>query len=209
LTNHIGDLIPDPKNARKHNERNLKQIVDSLQEVGAARSIVIDEDNVILAGNGVTEAAALAGIENVRIIEADGNEIIAVRRSGLTPEQKTRLALWDNRAAELATWDADVLGEMYQEDPAVFDNMFSAFELNNILNEENQIDYKKEWEGMPEFEQDDAGAAKSIKVHFRTLADYELFSELIEQNLTEKTISIWYPEKKPENLKQYRCVDES
>ena len=131
--NHIGQLIPDPKNARKHNERNIKQIVDSLQEVGGARSIVIDENNVILAGNGVTEAAAIAGIENVRVIEANGNEIIAVRRSGLTEEQKTRLALWDNRAAELAEWDADVLTNLYQEDASVFDNMFSAKELDNII----------------------------------------------------------------------------
>ncbi len=102
----IVDLKPDVENARQHNPRNIGMIADSLQEVGAARSIVIDEDNIIIAGNGVIEAAAQVGIENVRIIEADGNEIIAVRRSGLTPEQKRRLAYFDNRTAELATWDA-------------------------------------------------------------------------------------------------------
>ena len=102
----IADLKPDVENARQHNPRNIGMIADSLQEVGAARSIVIDEDNIIIAGNGVIEAAAQVGIENVRIIEADGNEIIAVRRSGLTPEQKRRLAYFDNRTAELATWDA-------------------------------------------------------------------------------------------------------
>jgi len=81
-------------------------IVDSLQKVGAARSIVIDEEDVILAGNGVIEAAAEAGIENLRIIEASGNEIIAVRRRGLTQEQKTLLKYYDNRTGELADWDA-------------------------------------------------------------------------------------------------------
>uniref|UniRef100_A0A6H1ZDM8 Putative methyltransferase n=1 Tax=viral metagenome TaxID=1070528 RepID=A0A6H1ZDM8_9ZZZZ len=105
----LADLIPDPRNARRHNPRNIGMIVDSLHQVGAARSIVIDEDNVILAGNGVIEAAAEAGIMDVRIIEASGNEIIAVKRSGLTPEQKTKLALFDNRTAELADWDADIL----------------------------------------------------------------------------------------------------
>lgn len=108
----LADLKPDPRNARKHNPRNVGMIVDSLHQVGAARSIVIDEDNVILAGNGVIEAAAEAGIMNVRIIEASGNEIIAVKRSGLTPEQKTKLALFDNRTSELADWDIDVLGEL-------------------------------------------------------------------------------------------------
>lgn len=128
--NHIGQLKPDPKNARKHNQRNIGQIVSSLQEVGASRSIVIDEDNIILAGNGVIEAAGIAGIENVRVIEADGNEIIAVKRKGLTPEQKTRLALWDNRAAELAEWDVDQL--QIDFDSGMLDGMFSDIDLDKL-----------------------------------------------------------------------------
>jgi len=108
----LADLKPDPANARKHNPRNIDMIVDSLQKVGAARSIVIDEDNIILAGNGVIEAAAEAGIERVQVIDADGETIIAVRRTGLTDEQKIKLALYDNRTAELAEWDPDVLAEL-------------------------------------------------------------------------------------------------
>src|SRR5688572_26317796 len=106
---HIKDLVPDPENRRAHNPRNLGMVSDALREVGAARSIVIDEDNVILAGNGVTEAAAEAGITRVRVIEASGDELIAVRRSGLTPDQKRALAIYDNRTGELATWDFDQL----------------------------------------------------------------------------------------------------
>src|SRR6516164_3118486 len=81
-------LHSDPKNRRAHTPRNLTMIVDALKQVGAARSIVIDEDDVILAGNGVIAAAPDAGITKLRVIEADGQEIIAVRRRGLTPEQK-------------------------------------------------------------------------------------------------------------------------
>lgn len=106
---HIKDLVPDPANRRAHNPRNLGMVVDALHQVGAARSIVIDEDNVILAGNGVTEAAAEAGITRVRVIEADGQELIAVRRTGLTEDQKRALAIYDNRTGELATWDAGQL----------------------------------------------------------------------------------------------------
>ena len=106
---HIKDLVPDPANRRKHNPRNLGMVSDALRAVGAARSIVIDEDNVILAGNGVTEAAAEAGITRLRVIEADGNELIAVRRRGLTGEQKRALAIYDNRTAELAEWNAEQL----------------------------------------------------------------------------------------------------
>jgi len=103
---HIRDLLPDSANRRRHTPRNVGLIVDALHQVGAARSIVIDEQNVVLAGNATIDAAAEAGIEKVRVIEASGHEIIAVRRRNLTEEQKRALALYDNRAGELATWDA-------------------------------------------------------------------------------------------------------
>ncbi len=105
----LADLTPDPQNARKHNPRNIGQVQNSLQKYGAARSIVIDENNQIIAGHGVVEAAGLAGIERVQVVEADGETIIAVRRSGLTKKQKIELGIADNRGAELAEWDTDVL----------------------------------------------------------------------------------------------------
>lgn len=84
-------------------------VVDALHQVGAARSIVIDEDNVILAGNGVTEAAAEAGITKLHVVDVDGSTLVAVRRTGLTSEQKRALAIYDNRTAELAEWNAEQL----------------------------------------------------------------------------------------------------
>src|SRR5688572_27774196 len=96
----LKDLTQDPKNARKHNSRNLGMIEASLRQVGAARSGVIDENGVILAGNGTYEALARAGIEKVKVVEADGNEWVVVRRAGLSEEQKRLLALADNRAGE-------------------------------------------------------------------------------------------------------------
>ena len=108
----LGDLKPDPQNARKHTPRNVGMIADALQEVGAARSIVIDEKGVVLAGNATIKAAGRAGLARVKVVDADGSEIIAVRRTGLTPRQKKRLALYDNRAAELAEWDSDVLSDL-------------------------------------------------------------------------------------------------
>ena len=80
----LKDLKPDVKNARKHNPRNIGMIADALREVGAARSGVCDEDGNILAGNGTYEALAEAGIEKVKVVEADGNEWVVVKRKGLT-----------------------------------------------------------------------------------------------------------------------------
>lgn len=84
-------------------------IESSLREVGAARSGVIDENGVILAGNGTFDALTAAGINKIKIVEADGQEWVVVRRKGLTAEQKRALAIADNRAAELAEWDGPML----------------------------------------------------------------------------------------------------
>jgi DNA modification methylase len=111
----INNLKPDPKNARKRTERSATLIGESLKRYGAARSIVIDEDDRILAGNGTVEQAKAAGISKVRVIETDGDEIIAVRRTGLTDQDKIGLAIADNRTADLAEWDAEMLRQLDAE----------------------------------------------------------------------------------------------
>jgi len=111
----INQLQSDHKNARRRTDRSASLIKESLQRYGAARSIVIDEDNRILAGNGTVEGAKAAGIKNVRIIETNGDEIIAVKRTGLTEEEKVGLALADNRTADLSEWDQHMLHQLSQE----------------------------------------------------------------------------------------------
>lgn len=203
---HIGQLHPDPHNARKHNPRNVQTIVNALHEVGAARSIVIDEHDVVLAGNGVVEGAAQAGIERVRVIDADGEEIIAVRRRGLTDEQKTRLALYDNRASELAEWDVDVIAELAEDN--ALDGLFNENEIDRILGNLQDVDASELWKGMPEFAQEDALGWKVIAVHFENEQDYEEFSRLINQTLTKQTKYIWYPARARNDLQALRFADE-
>ncbi len=192
---HLGDLTPDPVNARRHNPRNVGMIEDSLHEVGAARSIVIDEDGVILAGNATVEAAGNAGIEKVQVVEADGNTIIAVRRTGLSGEQKRRLALFDNQTAALADWDPEVLSAMLEKDPASLKGVFEDWEVKTLLGE-GVTDPNAEWQGMPDFKQE-AKAYQSVHVHFKTEKDMRVFSERIGQEITEHTNSIWFAADEP------------
>ena len=84
-------------------------IAAALRDVGAARSIVIDETNEVLAGNGVLEALPQTGISKLRVVDVDGDTLVAVRRRGLTPEQKRALAIYDNRTGELAEWNVEQL----------------------------------------------------------------------------------------------------
>jgi DNA modification methylase len=131
----ISDLRSDHKNARKRTDRSANLIKESISRYGAARSIVIDEDNRILAGNGTIEGAKAAGIKALRIIETDGNEIIAVRRTGLSEDEKIGLAIADNRTSDLSEWDTGMLQQLSDEhdlapwfEPEDLDEIFSELQ---------------------------------------------------------------------------------
>ena len=128
----INDLKSDHKNARRRTDRSSDLIKESLQRYGAARSIVIDEENRILAGNGTIDGAKAAGIRRVRIIESEGDEVIAVRRTGLSEEQKVGLALADNRTADLSEWDLEMLHRLSEEHE--LDPWFDQDDLDELLN---------------------------------------------------------------------------
>jgi len=134
----ISALIQDPKNARKRTAQSKHLIQESLNRYGAARSIVIDETDRILAGNGTIEGAKAAGISKVRIIETDGNEIIAVRRTGLSEHEKVGLALADNRTSDLSEWDAEMLHNLSQEQDIA--PWFSDDDIAELLGKTDDFD---------------------------------------------------------------------
>lgn len=127
----VSKLIPDPNNARKRTLLSASVIRKSLEQFGAARSIVIDENDVIRAGNGTYEEAGQLGIEKVLVVEADGNTIVAVKRRGLTEEQWKQYAIADNTASDFSTWDFDVLNDLAQE--VDLSEFFPDDKLNELL----------------------------------------------------------------------------
>ena len=129
----INDLQNDHKNARKRTDRSSKLIAESLSKFGAARSIVIDENNRILAGNGTIAGAKAAGIKNLKVIETDGKEIIAVKRTGLSEDEKIGLALADNRTSDLSEWDLNMLEELSKEHD--LEPWFDNDDLKELLGE--------------------------------------------------------------------------
>ena len=137
---HLRDLKPDSRNARKHSPRNVGVIEAALGEVGAARSIVIDESGQILAGNATVEAAGRIGIEKVKVVDADGETLVAVRRSGLTKRQKTRLALLDNAPnapeANAEYWDGEIIAQLAAEERALLDGVLYDEELAEVTGAE-------------------------------------------------------------------------
>ena len=100
----------DKRNYRKHGDKNKEMIRRSLTECGAGRSILIDNENTAVAGNGVLEQAEKLGIP-IRVIESDGSELIAVKRTDRSPDDPKRkeLALADNATTDASDWDFEAM----------------------------------------------------------------------------------------------------
>lgn len=107
----------DEHNYRKHSDKNKKIIKKSLKELGAGRSILLDKENSLIAGNGVYEQAQALGIP-VRVIETDGSELIAVKRTDLATadDKRRKLALADNAASDLSNFDNNLLNADWAKD---------------------------------------------------------------------------------------------
>ena len=114
----LAKLTPLADNPRSHTTRGIDFIASSLDRVGAARSGVIDEDSVILAGNGMREAAVQAGYRDTIVVRVDGTRPVFVQRANLSPPQKSRVIIDDNRASELSGWNARLL-DYAERDPSI------------------------------------------------------------------------------------------
>lgn len=116
--NNISDLRFDDKNMNAHTEYGMSLLEKSLRENGAGRSILIDKDNNIIAGNGIIEAAGNIGLEDLQIVETDGTKIVAVKRTdiALDSEQGRTMALADNATASAdLEWDKSNIEEVSEQ----------------------------------------------------------------------------------------------
>ena len=100
----------DPKNARLHSEVNKDQINKSLKDLGAGRSVVIDNEDYLIAGNGVYEQAEKLGLKT-KVIESDGTELVVIKRTDLNyeDEKRRKLAIADNATSESSDWNFEEL----------------------------------------------------------------------------------------------------
>jgi DNA modification methylase len=103
-----------PQNARTHSKDQIRKIAESIRTFGFTNPVLIDGSNTIVAGHGRVEAAKLLGMDQVPTI----------RLEGLTPDQIRAYVIADNRLAEKAGWDKEIL----------------AIELQHLLTVDSDLD---------------------------------------------------------------------
>jgi DNA modification methylase len=140
----IENLKPYKHNARTHSAKQIAQIARSIKEFGFNNPVLIDEDNTIIAGHGRVEAAKKLGL----------TEIPVVKITHLTEAQKRAYILADNRLAEKAGWDKDILAIELQNLVDIeegFDISITGFETAEIdLMLYPQTGEEKDYEGLEE-----------------------------------------------------------
>src|SRR5215208_2157982 len=95
----LSQIKPNPRNARTHSKKQIRQIANSVLAFGYTSPVLIDESGVLLAGHGRFEAAKLLEWESIP----------AVVFGGLSEAKKRAFALADNRIAQNAGWDREQL----------------------------------------------------------------------------------------------------
>ena len=95
----IETLRPNPKNARTHSRKQIRWIAASIREFGFLNPLLVDDRNMVLAGHGRLEAARLEGLAHAPVLRSDH----------LTEAQKRAYVIADNKIAEQAGWDRDLL----------------------------------------------------------------------------------------------------
>jgi len=117
-------LTPNPRNARKHPDEQVRKLGANIERFGFLVPIIVDDDNLIVAGHGRWMAACLLGLEMVPTIRA----------SFVSDKERRAFALADNRLAELSEWDAMLLGEelsfLFEEHYDIEALGFSASDLD-------------------------------------------------------------------------------
>ena len=139
----LTDYKPLIRNPNKGTQRGAGILEQSVRELGAGRSILVDKNGIILAGNHAQEAFVNAGMDDVIEVQTDGKQIVVVKRTDLDAESSAgkKMAIMDNRTSEQGlAWDAvvveDLLNEIKQDegelDEALEKLAGEILEVNNL-----------------------------------------------------------------------------
>lgn len=187
----VVSLSLDDQNVRKHSFTNINAIKESLRKFGQVKPIVVNSELKVVAGNGTLTAAKDLGWVNIDVIQlpADWDET-----------KIKAFAIADNRSAELAEWNVNLLATQLEElkeyGYELEDTGFSKSSLSNLIRvheskEKGATDPYQEWIDMPEYDSEDKNAAFRVVIKFKSEEDVKDFFKIIDR---EKKSNFWYPE---------------
>ena len=188
---NINKLVPYEKNPRRNDEA-VKYVENSIKEFGFKNPIIIDKDNVVVAGHTRLKAAKNLGLETVPCIRADD----------LTDEQIKAFRLVDNKTAEFAEWDLDLLGDELDDIDSIDMNDFGFLKPEETLNDDTYTDEVN----IPQY--DVAGEEVTLGQCLDASKAYELICEIEQSNVSPEEKHFLIESAKRHNRFNYRNIAE-
>ena len=182
----LSEIVPLDYNPRTITDFALQQLAESIKanpDYFEARPIILSNrtgQNVILAGNKRFEAAQALGLDEVPTFLIEG----------LTEEREREIVIRDN--VNNGEWDMEALQMQFDELELSDWGLNVQFEIT-VPEGENDARDEFEKNSDTEFENQAIKPFKSLIVHFETAEQYQIFQELLDIELTEKTRSTFYP----------------
>jgi hypothetical protein len=197
----------NPRKDLKPGDAEYDKLANSIEAFGYIEPIVWNErTGNVVGGHQRLKVLAARGMDKIECVVVDYDEMT---------EKAANVAL--NKIS--GDWDFSKLADLLLElDEFNFDMDLTGFgegEIKNIMTwcpgGDSPNDPEAEWQGMPEYDQETVKPYHELTVRFACEDDYQRFAGLVEQKLTEKTKSIWYPKQDFDqcNRDKVYTVDES
>lgn len=204
----IDEVISWDKNPRNITKKDFERLKKQITELGMYKPLLAVRENgkyIILGGNMRLEALKALGISEVDLTVVQAK----------TERDKIKYALSDND--RVGAYDEQALAELifpHIEEISLEDYKVDLGEpwtdLKLVIERFGpDIDPEAEWQGMPEFDQENQKGFKIILVHFPNQKSVDVFAKLVDQTITEKTKFIWFPKAKKSSTKDAIYLDES
>lgn len=191
----IGELKPYENNPR-HNDMAVDAVAASIQQFGFKNPVIIDKDGVIVAGHTRYKAAKKLGITDIPCISADD----------LSDEQIKAFRLADNKTAELAEWDEDLLGKEMQGIINIDMSQFGFSVGEDELGEEMQDDKYTLKVKIPQYEI--TGECPEISDMLDSSKADELIQEVEATDISEEIREFLIQAARRHNVFNYRNIAE-
>jgi hypothetical protein len=144
---NIAELKQDNRNANSHKELGKELLQKSMHELGAGRSVLVDANNILIAGNNSTETAIAEGITKTVVVETTGDTLVVVKRTDLdlndpgeSGRKARQMALVDNASA-LAGIEFDIEAVQEIEEQWGFEAVDWGVEPEQDANDFEMPDY--------------------------------------------------------------------
>lgn len=186
-----------PHNVKEHPKEQIEDLKTLMKDekIGYTNPIIIDENNMILAGHGRVQAMA----------EMGELEIPCIKLEGLTESEKSMIVIYDNSTGE-SPWNP-------KNFKIVFDNigpiLIEKFEMKiDDTFKSNPMLAEDQWINMPEFIQRDKSAYHQLIINFKNKDNFNEFVKLVNPKITESTKSVWFPHEPRRNTKTLSWQDQ-